>query len=48
MYVSENYQWCGESYFAVAAISIGDILPHIPRQSVNPDIYKHEITSGVN
>jgi hypothetical protein len=27
MCASENYQWCGEPYFAVSAISIGDILP---------------------
>jgi hypothetical protein len=26
----ENFQWCGEPYFAVSAISIGDILPQIP------------------
>jgi hypothetical protein len=32
MCVSENCQWCGELYFAVSAISIGDILPQIPRQ----------------
>jgi hypothetical protein len=32
MCVSENCQWCGEPYFAVSAISIGDILPEIPRQ----------------
>jgi hypothetical protein len=33
MCVSENWQWCGEPYFAVSAISIGDILPQIPMQS---------------
>jgi hypothetical protein len=32
MYASENCQWCGEPYFAVSAISIGDILPQIPMQ----------------
>jgi hypothetical protein len=29
---SENYQWRGEPYFAVSAISIGGMLPQIPRQ----------------
>jgi hypothetical protein len=28
----ENFQWCGEPYFAGAAISIGDILAEIPRR----------------
>jgi hypothetical protein len=32
MCASENFQWCGEPYFAVSAISVGDILPQIPRQ----------------
>jgi hypothetical protein len=32
MCASENCQWCGDPYFAVSAISIGDILPQIPRQ----------------
>jgi hypothetical protein len=32
MCVSENCQWCGELYFAVSAITIGDILPQIPMQ----------------
>jgi hypothetical protein len=32
MCISENCQWCGEPYFAVSAISIGDILPQIPMQ----------------
>jgi hypothetical protein len=32
MCASENWQWCGEPYFAVSAISIGDILPQIRRQ----------------
>jgi hypothetical protein len=30
MCVLENCQWCGEPYFAVFAISVGDILPQIP------------------
>jgi hypothetical protein len=32
MCASENCRWCREPYFAVSAISIGDILPQIPRQ----------------
>jgi hypothetical protein len=32
MCASENCQWCGEPYFAVFAISIGDILPQSPRK----------------
>jgi hypothetical protein len=32
MCTSESCQWCGEPYFAVSAISIGDILPQIPMQ----------------
>jgi hypothetical protein len=33
MCTSENCQWCGNPYFAVAAIPIGEILPpQIPRQ----------------
>jgi hypothetical protein len=32
MCASENCQWCGEPYFAGAAISIGEILPQIPRR----------------
>jgi hypothetical protein len=28
----ENYQWCGESCFAGAAISIDGYLPQIPRR----------------
>jgi hypothetical protein len=31
MCVSENCQWCGEPYFAGAAISIGEILSQIPK-----------------
>jgi hypothetical protein len=30
---SKNCQWWGEPYFAVSAISIGDILLQIPMQS---------------
>jgi hypothetical protein len=32
MCASENCQWCGEPYFIVFEIPIGDILPQIPMQ----------------
>jgi hypothetical protein len=32
MCISETFEWCGEAYFAVFAISIGDILHQIPMQ----------------
>jgi hypothetical protein len=32
MCASERSQWCGEPYFADAAISISVILPQIPRR----------------
>jgi hypothetical protein len=32
MYALENCQWCGEPYFAVSVISIGDIMLQIPMQ----------------
>jgi hypothetical protein len=32
MCASEKSQWCGELYFAGAAISISGILPQIPRR----------------
>jgi hypothetical protein len=44
MCVSENCQWCGELYFAVSAISMGDILPQIPMQ----DKHKHVSTTKTN
>jgi hypothetical protein len=31
VYALEDYQWCGEPYFAGAAIELGGCLPHIPR-----------------
>jgi hypothetical protein len=33
MCASENCRWCGEPYFAGAAMSISGILPQIPRRS---------------
>jgi hypothetical protein len=36
---SENCQWCREPYFAVSAISIGDILPQIPRQGKHKSLW---------
>jgi hypothetical protein len=38
----ENYQWCGESCFAGAAISIDGYLPQIPRRGLN----QFAITTG--
>jgi hypothetical protein len=32
MCASENCRWCGEPYFAGAAISVSEILPQIPRR----------------
>jgi hypothetical protein len=39
MYASEDCQWCGEPYFAISAILIGDILPQIPRQGMQNEEY---------
>jgi hypothetical protein len=39
MRTSENCQWCGEPYFAVSAISVGDIVPQIPRQGKHKSLW---------
>jgi hypothetical protein len=44
----KNFLWWGEPYFAVSAISIGDILPQIPREGKHKWLRFNNITIHIN
>jgi hypothetical protein len=39
MCASENCQWCGEPYFAISEISIGESLLQIPKQGKHKSLW---------
>jgi hypothetical protein len=39
MCASEKCQWWGEPYFAVTAVSVGDILPQIAMQGKHKSLW---------